>query len=194
VSARAELLSRVVDWFTKNGVGDTSLRTVAAGVGSSHRMLLYHFGSREGLLAAVVDATWASQERYLAEMLEDGRDPFEAGQEFWKRLADEAPTFGPLFFELAAAAMHGHEWASSLHRWIDAWHERLTDYHERAGHPRERAEKIAYAALALSRGVLFDLALGGDRARADAIIEDYLAANVTRPPSRPVGAPADGAG
>lgn len=180
MSAREQLLSRVVDWFTENGVGDTSLRTVAAGVGSSHRMLLYHFGSREGLLAAVVDATWASQERYLAEMLEEGRDPFEAGWEFWKRLADEAPTFGPLFFELAAAAMHGHEWASSLRRWIQAWLESLTHFHERAGHPPERAEAIAYAALALSRGVLFDLALGGDRRRADAAVMEFLTANLTR--------------
>ncbi|WP_420112222.1 TetR/AcrR family transcriptional regulator [Pseudactinotalea sp.] len=174
MSARDDLLAKVVAWFMQNGVGDTSLRTVAAGVGSSHRMLLYHFRSREDLLAAVVDVTWAAQARYLDEMLDGGRDPVEAGQLLWKRLADEASTFGPLFFELAAAAMHGHEWASSLRTWIGVWNERLTDYYMRAGHDRERAASIAQTSLALARGVLFELALGGDRARADAIIVDFL--------------------
>ena len=54
--ARDALLARCVTWFADHGVGDTSLRTLADGVGTSHRMLIYHFGSREGLLAAVVEA------------------------------------------------------------------------------------------------------------------------------------------
>lgn len=174
MSAREELLGRAVDWFMKNGVGDTSLRTVAAGIGSSHRMLLYHFGSREGLLAAVVDVTWAAQAQHLEVMLDEGRDPLEAGRAFWKSLADEAQTFGPLFFELAAAAMHGHEWAASLRTWIGVWNERLTQYYVRIGHAPERAAAIAHTALALARGVLFELALGGDRERADATILEFL--------------------
>ena len=49
---REELLGKAIGWFAEHGVGETSLRTLAEGIGTSHRMLIYHFGSREGLLAA----------------------------------------------------------------------------------------------------------------------------------------------
>jgi AcrR family transcriptional regulator len=52
---RKQLLDALVDEFAAGGVGDRSLREVAAAVGTSHRMLLHHFGSREGLLIAVVE-------------------------------------------------------------------------------------------------------------------------------------------
>ena len=52
-SAKDLLLDQVVDHFVAEGMGDLSLRKIAAAIGTSHRMLLYHFGSREGLLAAV---------------------------------------------------------------------------------------------------------------------------------------------
>ena len=52
---RQELLDAVVEEFAARGIGDRSLRDVAAAVGTSHRMLLHHFGSREGLLLAIVE-------------------------------------------------------------------------------------------------------------------------------------------
>jgi AcrR family transcriptional regulator len=44
------------------GIADLSLRQLAAAIGTSHRMLLYHFGSREGLLAAVTRAVEEQQQ------------------------------------------------------------------------------------------------------------------------------------
>ena len=52
--SRQALLSRVVDHLTQTGSADVSLRQLAAAVGTSHRMLLYHFGSADALLSAVV--------------------------------------------------------------------------------------------------------------------------------------------
>jgi len=40
----------------RDGITDQSLREMAAAIGTSHRMLLYHFKSREGLLIAVCNA------------------------------------------------------------------------------------------------------------------------------------------
>ncbi|MGZ5365628.1 MAG: helix-turn-helix domain-containing protein, partial [Mycobacterium sp.] len=51
---RQELLDAVVEEFAARGIGDRSLRDVAAAVGTSHRMLLHHFGSRNELLLAIV--------------------------------------------------------------------------------------------------------------------------------------------
>ena len=50
---RERLLDAAIEHFGRHGIGDTSLRGIAEAVGTSHRMLIYHFGSREGLLAEV---------------------------------------------------------------------------------------------------------------------------------------------
>ena len=43
-----------MEYVAEHGVGDLSLRGLAAALGTSHRMLSYHFGSREGLLIEVI--------------------------------------------------------------------------------------------------------------------------------------------
>ncbi len=58
-SPKELLLSAVIEHFTRHGVDDQSLRHIAAGVGTSHRMLIYHFGSRDGLLVEVAQAVEA---------------------------------------------------------------------------------------------------------------------------------------
>ncbi|MEZ5140174.1 MAG: hypothetical protein R2711_15805 [Acidimicrobiales bacterium] len=45
-TARRELLDRVLAHVAEQGLSDRSLRDLATAVGTSHRMLLYHFGSR----------------------------------------------------------------------------------------------------------------------------------------------------
>ena len=51
---RDDLLGRILVDVATNGLGERSLRDIATAVGSSHRMLLYHFGSRAGLVEAIV--------------------------------------------------------------------------------------------------------------------------------------------
>ena len=66
--SRESLLSDAVEHFAKNGIGDASLRSIAASIGTSHRMLIYHFGSREGLLAEVVRTVEQQQRDLLATL------------------------------------------------------------------------------------------------------------------------------
>lgn len=168
MTAREELLRRVVGWFAEHGVGDTSLRAVAADLGTSHRMLLYHFGSREGLLGAVVEEVERGERAVLEELLTAGHDPYAASLAFWDHVADAAQTFAPLFFELSGQAMQGKPWAESLRQWLSVgWVEVLADLFRRAGHHPQDAEQEARLSLALARGLLFELALTGDRTAAD---------------------------
>ncbi|MGC5052290.1 TetR/AcrR family transcriptional regulator [Micromonospora sp. DT48] len=181
------LLRRVIAYFAVNGVGDTSLRTLAAEIGTSHRMLLYHFGSREGLLTAMVEAVWRGQQELFDSLLREAvDDPYDGAWRFWQRLADDR-AFAPLFFEMAAAAMQGHAWASALRTWITIWTDRLGSFFEEVGNPPEQARTQARMALAMTRGVLFELALTGDRATADATMAAFL--DSTRPTSRAGDAP-----
>ena len=55
-SPRDRLLTAVSEYVASHGLSDFSLREVAAAIGTSHRMLLYHFGSKELLLVEIVRA------------------------------------------------------------------------------------------------------------------------------------------
>ena len=48
---RAELLDGVANYILSNGLADLSLRPLATAIGTSPRMLLYFFGSKERLIA-----------------------------------------------------------------------------------------------------------------------------------------------
>ena len=158
----------MVAWFAEHGVGDTSLRTLAAGIGTSHRMLNYHFGSREGLLGAVVEAVEQAEHAALIELAAAHDDPFEAGAAFWTRVADRAEVFAPLFFELSTHAMRGQAHAEGLRTWLrTGWTDALRDGYLELGVTAERAGTLALQSLAMARGLLFEVAVTGDRAAAD---------------------------
>src|SRR6516225_11936735 len=100
--ARERLLAAAVHQALESGIADLSLRQLAAAIGTSHRMLIYHFGSREGLLIAV---TQEIERRQRDALLHVGVS--EAGAwKTWKRLSNpnQWPT-ARLFFELYSHAL-----------------------------------------------------------------------------------------
>ncbi|MGW6195725.1 TetR/AcrR family transcriptional regulator [Kribbella sp. NPDC055110] len=164
--SRASLLGEAVEHFAKNGIGDASLRSIATSIGTSHRMLIYHFGSREGLLAEVV-RTVEQQQRDLLATLSD-LPIAEQAEEFWRRVTEAALVYGPLFFELSAHAMQDLPHTESLKAdLINVWLPPLVELCVRAGIPPAEAPAYARLGLAASRGLLFDLLLTGDRAGVD---------------------------
>ncbi|MFN8081172.1 MAG: TetR family transcriptional regulator [Kineosporiaceae bacterium] len=173
---REALLAKAIAWFAAHGVGDTSLRTLATALGTSHRMLIYHFGSREGLLGAVVEAVERGERAVMADFLATHDDPFEAGAAFWTHVADRAQIFAPLFFELSGTAMQGKPYAASLRQWLaTGWVEELADGFRRSGFGDEQAVRLARLSLGTARGLLFELAATGDRAATDDAMAEFTA-------------------
>lgn len=108
------LLDRVLAFAAGEGIADKSLREIAAGVGTSHRMLLYHFGSREGLLAAIVAAVEQQQRAVLATLAgaaEPGGGAGTAGDlmlRLWDQVSDPAlRPYVRLFFAAVGLAVQG---------------------------------------------------------------------------------------
>lgn len=172
-SPREVLLRRIVDWFAAHGVLDTSMRTLAAGVGTSNRMLHYHFGSREQLLAVVIGRVCEAEGQALEECLAADADPVEAGRTYWQHVADTAQAFAPLFYELSAHAMYGKPYADQLRAVLtEAWLSGFSKGFARVTDERH-AERLARLCLAVGRGVLFEVALSGDRRAADEAIDEF---------------------
>ncbi len=168
-TGRDRLLGSAIDYFSGHGVGDASLRQIAARLGTSHRMLIYHFGSRDGLLSAVVDALERAERDTLNEILgRRDRPARELAWQFWTHVADVVETYGPLYFELASHAMRSDDSADPLRRPnVDMWVEALTELWGETGLGRRQAKVQARLNLAVARGLLHDLLLTGDRRAVD---------------------------
>jgi len=156
---------------------EASLCELAAAIGSSHRMLIYHFGSREGLLVAVVQAVEQSQRAFLAELLADtALSPADVLRTLWRRLAD--PALWPnerLFFELYALALQGRPGTTGLlDDIVDAWLAPAADYAVRRGLAPGAARADARLAVAVVRGLLLDLLATRDRPAVDAAMDRYI--------------------
>ena len=184
MTGREALLARAIGHFAEHGIGDTSLRALGDSIGTSHRMLIYHFGSRDGLLAAVVDTVEQGARDTLARMVEEARsdaDPVAAGLRYWQLVTDDALVYGPLFFELTSHAMLGLPHAVDVRdRLVSTWLEALTSMWTARGVPKGRARQQATLDLATARGLLHDLLLTGDRKRVDAAMRRYARDTVDR--------------
>ncbi|HEX2033921.1 MAG TPA: TetR family transcriptional regulator [Chloroflexota bacterium] len=174
---RARLLAAVIDYVVAHGISDLRLRELAAAIGTSHRMLIYHFGSREGLLVAVVRAVEAAQRAFLAQLAADPALSFaEATRAMWRRLAD--PRLWPnerLFFEIYGQALQGRPGTTALlDDVVEAWIEPAAAYAVQLGLPPHTARADARLGLAVCRGLLLDLLATGDRPAVDAALERYI--------------------
>jgi AcrR family transcriptional regulator len=176
---RERLLQGAIEHVSQHGVGEISLRGLAAALGTSHRMLLYHFGSREALLIEVIRAVEEQQRAALAQILEEeaGTPPAVAMRRMWARVAD--PALWPnerLFFEVYAQALQGSPHALPLLDGIvDAWVEPLAALAP-PDVPKQRARAEARLGVAVVRGLLLDLLATGDREAVDAAMERYIEA------------------
>lgn len=178
MTPRERLLGAALDHFAEQGIGDTSLRGIAEALGTSHRMLIYHFGSREGLLAEVTREVEARQRAAMTATYDEGLPPGEAAAAYWEQTVEATLRYGPLFFELSAHAMQGKEHAAVLREeLIGAWLPSITGLCLRLGIPEPQAETHARLALAAARGLLADLLVSGQRdevARAAGLLNELL--------------------
>lgn len=158
-SRRAELVAALVDSLAADGIGRRSLRELAARIGTSHRMLLHHFGSREGLWVAVVAEVEARQRAIDAEVSGAAGDRLRAT---WDRVSDPAWRDAErLFFEVyARSAADEAPFDGFARTAVTEWLDGLD------GDPAE-----ARLALAMIRGLLLDLVATDDRAGTTAALE-----------------------
>lgn len=188
---RTELLDRVIDVVAAGGIGGRSLRDIAAEAGTSHRMLLHHFGTRDELLLAVVDEIERRQAATLPDLPDD---PADAVAAMWADVSrPELRPFERLFFECYARGAQGETPFDRMHpRAVDGWLDAATEVSEGTV---DRA--LIRLGLAVSRGLLLDLVATGDDegvAAAAAAFADLIRAAGSPPSTEgsPVTSPAPG--
>jgi AcrR family transcriptional regulator len=191
---RQRLLDAAVDHLATHGLSDLSLRQLAAALGTSHRMLIYHFGSKEGLLVEVIRAVERRQREAFAGLgLDEATTPGDAIRRMWRRFAD--PALAPherLFFEVYGQALQGRSHALPLLDGIvESWLAPAVEFARAHGIPEDVARADARLGVAVMRGLLLDLLATGDRAGVDAAAERFAAAYEALTAARAETSPAD---
>jgi AcrR family transcriptional regulator len=179
--ARDRLLAQAMEHFTTHGVGDLSLRQMAEAIGTSHRMLIYHFDSKEGLLVEVVRALERHYQEMVKEWISTDSGVLTATEELrriWRFVSapERAPySYDRLFYEIYGDAIQGRSHtAGFVESDVEAWLKALSEIFRAAGMSSREARDEARLSVAVFRGLILDFLGTGDTAAADRAMERYL--------------------
>jgi AcrR family transcriptional regulator len=175
---RAALLERITGYVVEHGLAELSLRPLAQAVDSSPRMLLYHFGSKEGMVAAVLRAIRERQFAIFDRLRRsDVQTPAAICKAAWAYMSD--PTIGPmlkLFFETYALALRKPDaFPGFFEGAVEDWLRFLADPICTGGASPQRARDVATIILATYRGFMLDYAATGDSKRIGRAIDLWSA-------------------
>ncbi|GAC1421202.1 MAG: TetR family transcriptional regulator [Candidatus Velthaea sp.] len=171
---RTQLLDAIVEVVEREGLSALALRPLGDAVGASPRTLLYHFGSKDDLVAAVHDAATGRLRALIARWAyaSVGYGVRDLVRRAWSWLA--APRnrgLVALFFE--SAATQASPAAAAI---IAEWHAVFTREFARRGLARDRANVLASLTTATLHGCMLDVIATNDRARVNRAFASFLAA------------------
>jgi AcrR family transcriptional regulator len=177
---KLEILEAAYAYVLAHGMADVSLRPLASAVGSSPRVLLYLFGSKDGLIQALLARAREDELALLERLRRDrpGIDVPGAVAALWTWLA------APRRRELLVLWVEGYArslvepdgpWEGFARRTVEDWLSLFAACQPSALRRTKAARVQRTAALALLRGALLDLLATGDRARVSAALHRQLA-------------------
>ena len=174
---RQELLDAAIDHVAEHGLADLSLRGLAGELGTSHRMLIHHFGSKQELWVAIVQEV---ERRQISAMEAATVDPSlglgDVLRVRWRAISDPSLWANErLFFEVYALALREAPGTEGfLDEVVESWVAPAAELVEALGVPSEDARAFARLGVAVVRGLLLDLVATGDRAEVDAAMELFI--------------------
>ena len=174
-----ELLQRAYEYVLQHGLMSLSLRPLAQAIGSSPRVLLFLFGSKEGLVQALLARARTAELEFLQAMRSTSpSDDFASVvRRVWQWLAaEEHRPMLVLWLETYAQSLVEPEgpYAQFARRTVEDWLDLLAT-HQAPQQRRSRAAATERAlTLAVLRGALMDLLATGDEQRTTALVEAHL--------------------
>lgn len=160
---REKLLHRGQELLAERGrLSDLTLRGLAERLGTSHRMLIHHFGSRDGYLAALLSDLRRQELAALRAVSAEGtyRDALRLLEELYLDPAQQ-PRIAAFFYVLGLAVQDPEtyrEFLESLEEWVVLF----TALGEREGLSPQVARARAQALIWTSRGLLVKGVVTGD--------------------------------
>ena len=169
---RRALLDAAYRYVLAHGLADLSLRPLAAAIGSSPRVLLFLFGSKDGLVEALLERARTDELAVLARVRGAGTTggPPAVAEALWAWLvAPEHRALLTLWLEAYSQAIVQRDgaWAGFAARTVRDWLVLLDE----VGYADDADRTLLLAVL---RGCLLDLLATGDADRTSAAVRRYL--------------------
>ncbi len=164
---RDDLLRQAYAYALEHGLADLSLRPLAAAIGSSPRVLLFLFGSKDGLVRELLAQARADQLALLDQVR--GDTLAEVALAVWSWLAaPEHRALLTLWLEGYGRSLIAADgpWAGFARATVDDWLAVLAE----TGADRTQCT----LALAVLRGALLDLLATGDVERTTAAVHSIM--------------------
>ena len=166
---RTRLRDQAVGYVMAHGLGDLALRPLAKALKTNARMLIYHFGSREGLMREILAGLRERESAQVGRWMKSSRKPRtmpEFLRWYWRRIsAPQARSAVNLVFELYALALRNpRDYPGVLEEPLAFWPKLV----RAMGIQSEVDEVEATLLLAALRGLLLDLCATSDRRRTGA--------------------------
>jgi AcrR family transcriptional regulator len=173
---REELLEAAYGYVLEHGLADLSLRPLAAAIGSSPRVLIFLFGSKEGLVRELLARARADELRLVGDVRAAPIGLDAAVERVWDWLAaDEHRPLLRLWVEAYARSLVEPDgaWGGFARATVEDWLGVLAACQPAA--ERDSADGAARRTLALAvlRGALLDLLATGDAERLRAALSVF---------------------
>ena len=172
---KEQLLDAAIRYLVANGVANLSLRPLASALGTSARLLIFHFGSKEGLIRDVLGEV---QGRLQASVLAippatPDRPDSTPMKVFWQWATDKPNlAYLRLLYEVQFIALQNpQEYGRYLQRSSLDW---LAVIEQRLPEPI-RTKSMATLCAATFDGLLIETLMSGDLQRTTAALDEFIA-------------------
>ncbi|GAA3590593.1 TetR/AcrR family transcriptional regulator [Kribbella ginsengisoli] len=174
-SAReTELLELAYAYSLTHGLADLSLRPLATAIGSSPRVLLFLFGSKDGLIRALLTRARSDELVLLQKITSQYAEPpglDVVARELWTWLAaEERRPLMKLWVEAYGRSLVAPDgpWSDFARSTVEDWLDLFKSV--QPGKDTKAAQARRTGVLAVLRGGLLDLLATGDTARVTAAV------------------------
>jgi AcrR family transcriptional regulator len=167
-----ELLGQIMEIVRREGLAGFSLDTLAAELGTSSRMLVYYFGSKDELLGRIV---YAIRDDHVTNMENSPGDTIIEAIDKWWNYYRSNLTDMQFFFHLATRSFEEpdkfKEFSSTaVDLWASYFYNSL-----RGALPDDEAKDLARLVLATVRGLTVDLLITADAERVERSLTEFKA-------------------
>jgi AcrR family transcriptional regulator len=176
---RRELARRAYEYVLEHGLAELSLRPLAEAIGTSAGVLMFLFGSKDGMVRAILAEAKADELAVLDEVrATSDADLVAVAANVWAWLAGpEHARVLTLWVEaygrslMATGGPLAGFGAQTVHDWLGVLDGEHVDHR---GSDRSTEPLLSTAVLALLRGSMLDLLATGERERVDAAFRKAL--------------------
>jgi AcrR family transcriptional regulator len=156
-SRKIELLDAALKYLMEHGVANASLRPMAAELGTSPRILMFHFRSKEGLLQDVFEELHSRLQASFKAMVSSDSDSFRVPplRRFWQWATSKEnfPYFRLLYEAQIVALQNPREYGRYLRKASSDWQALAIDDMS----PSLKSKAMASLCIAVFDGLMLEL-------------------------------------